>query len=248
MGFNRSSGDRSSRVDLGDYTLVRYKAKGFRFEMVVDPEKAWLYREGESIPLDEIFEGYNVFENFSKGLKASGEDLFDVFETESEEEIAQQMLEKGELQITQEMRNRFLQEKIDEIVEFLVKHTVNPKTRAPHTPARIQKAMDEAGSRVERDEPTKEQALRILNEISSIIPIKMEVVTIEFILPAQFAGSLYGNVRNAGEVTNESWGNDGSLTITMQLPAGVQAQLMEEIADKTKGKAQIRVLSRSSGR
>jgi ribosome maturation protein SDO1 len=248
MSFDRKTGERSARVDLGEYSLIRYKAKGFRFEMIVDPEKAWLYRQGEKLTLEEIFEGFIVFENFSKGLKASSEDLIDVFETEEEKEIAKQVLEKGDLQITQEMRKRFLGEKIEEIVEFLVKHTVNPKTRAPHTPARIEKAMDEAGSRIDRNEPTKEQALRILKEISSIIPIKMEVVTVEFILPASNAGSLYGVLKAAGEVVGEQWGNDGNLTISLQIPAGVQAQLMEEISDKTRGKAQIRVISRSGDR
>lgn len=244
MSFDRSSGDRSAKVDLGEFTLVRYKVKGYRFEIVVDPELAWKYKQGDEIPLDDIFEGFTVFENFSKGLKAAEFDLNDAFETGNERDIAKIMLDKGELQITQEMRKRFLAEKTKEIIDFLVVHTINPKTKAAHTPARIEKAMNEAGIRISRTEDTKEQAVKIVKQLASIIPISMEVATIEFILPATLAGSMFSFFHEAGEVLNETWGNNGSLTVTIQVPAGVQAQIMEEVADKTKGKAQIRVLNR----
>ena len=245
MSFDKRSGERGSRIDLGDLSLIRYKSKGNRFEIVVDPEKAWLYRQGEDIPLDDIVEGFTVFENFSKGLKASEHALEDSFGTEDEKEIVKTIIDKGDLQITQEMRKRFLQEKIDEIVDFLVKHTVNPKKREPHTPVRIEKAMDEAKVRVDRNEPTKEQALRILKEISTIIPIKMEIVTIEFNIPPNYTGKVYGSLHGVGEILKEEWNNDGSLSVAIQVPAGLQAKLMEEIADKTKGKAQIKITNRS---
>jgi len=245
MSFDKRSGERGSRIDLGDLSLIRYKSKGNRFEIIVDPEKAWLYKQGESIVLDEIVEGYTVFENFSKGLKASENALDNSFGTENEKEIVKVIIEKGELQVTQEMRKRFLREKIDEIIKFLVKHTVNPKKREPHTPARIEKAMDEAGVRIDRNEPTKEQAIRVLKEISSIIPIKMEIVTIEFTIPPNYTGKVYGALHGEGEILKEEWSNDGSLLVDIQVPAGLQAKLMEEIADKTKGKAQIKITNRS---
>ena len=244
MSFDRTSGDRSAKVDLGEFTLVRYKVKGYRFEIVVNPEKAWQYKQGDDIPLDDIVEGFTVFENFSKGLKTAEYDLEDAFGTNDEREIAKIMLDKGELQITQEMRKRFLAEKTKEIVDFLVMHTINPKTKAAHTAARIEKAMEEAGVRINRDEDTKEQAIKIVKQLAPIIPIAMEVATIEFILPATLAGSMYSFLHEAGEILNETWGNNGNLTVTLQVPAGVQAQVMEKVADMTKGKAQMRVLNR----
>ncbi len=245
MSFNKNPGERYKQSDLGNLSLIRYKFKGERFELVVDPEKAWLYQQGDDVPLDEIIESFTIFDNFSKGLKSGEQQLEDTFGTTEERKIAETMLKKGELLITHEMRKRFLQEKIDEIVAFLVKNTINPKTRTPHTPERIEKAIDESGVNISRDEPTKEQAIRIIKEINSILPIKMEVVNVQFKIPSQFAGSLYSTIRNEGEVVSENWENDGSLTLVSQIPAGVQAKLMEEVLTKSKGKSQIQVIKRN---
>ncbi len=242
MSYDR--GERPQKVDLGDLSLVRYKSHGKQFEMVVNPEKAWDYIHDKNVPLDEVVEGYVIFDDFRRGMKASTDDLIEVFGTDDEIEIAKIMLEKGNLLITQEMRRRFLEEKIKEIVDYIVKYTVNPKTGAPHTPARIEKAMEEAGVKISRNKPASEQAPQIINELTSVIPIKMEVVTIEFKVPASFAASLYGYFQSVGEMIEERWESDGSLVAVVKLPGGLMAPTMEEVSTRTKGKAQIHVLKR----
>ena len=94
--MDRRSGDRSTAVDLGDLTLIRLKLAGKRFELIVNPERAWLYRQGEKIPLDDVVEGFTVFENFSKGLKVAEEEIADAFGTPDERKIAEIMLQKGD--------------------------------------------------------------------------------------------------------------------------------------------------------
>ncbi|MCY3412545.1 MAG: ribosome assembly factor SBDS [Candidatus Heimdallarchaeota archaeon] len=245
MSFNRSPGDRSTRVDLGNLTLVKYSTHGKKLEIIVEPEKAWLFTQGEDIPLDEIVEGYTVFENISKGLKADLETLSEIFGTDNEREIIIHILQKGSLQLTQEQRKQFLKEKREEIIEFLVSRGVNPKTKSPHPASRIEKAMDEAGVKINRNEPAVDQAMRIIKEIQSIIPIKIETATIEFIVPAILSGKMYGMIKGYGDVLNESWGSDGSLTIISRVPAGLVANILEELSDQSKGKIRATVIERS---
>ena len=245
MSETRSGQSRESRVDLGKLSLIRFNGHGKRFELVVDPEKAWLFKQGDDIPVEEIVEGFVVFENFSKGLKADLNTLSEVFGVSEEKEIIKALLEKGELQITQEQRNRFLKEKREEIIEYLIKHAVNPKTKSPHPASRIEKAMDEAGVRIERKEATPEQARRILKDIQSIIPIQIESAKIEFVIPPVDTGKMYGFVQSAGDVMKESWGKDGSLTMIVQVPAGVVAQLLESVSDRSKGRIQATVVERA---
>lgn len=242
MSYDR--GERSSKVDLGDLSLVRYKSHGKQFELVVNPEKAWDYLQDGDVPIDDVVEGYVIFDDFKRGQKASQDDLEEVFGTTDEVEIAKLMLEKGQLLITQEMRKRFLEEKIKEIVDYIVKYTVNPKTGAPHTPQRIEKALDEAGVRISRNRPASEQAPEIIKQLAEVLPIKLEVATVEFRIPATFAGSLYGQLKNAGEMAEENWESDGSLHVVLKVPGGILASLMDEVMTKTKGKAQIHVLKR----
>lgn len=246
MSFGRTSGDRSSRVDLGELTLMRYSSHGKRLEMIVEPEKAWLFKQGEEIPLDEIVEGFTIFENISKGLKADTDTLSKIFGTSDEEETVKLLLQRGTLLLTQGQRNLFLKEKREEIIEFLVTRGVNPKTKSPHPASRIEKAIDEAGVKIDRKEPASDQAMRIIKEIQGILPIKIETATIEFIIPASLSGRLYGMIKTYGDVAKEDWGKDGSLTILSKVPAGIVAKILEEVSDQSKGKVRSTVIDRST--
>ena len=243
--MNRSPGDRTSAVDLGKYSLIRFKKGGSRFEIVVDPELAWLYRQGEEIAIEDIVEGFIIFDNFSKGLKANDVDLEENFQTTDERKIVEEIIKKGDLQLTQEQRKQFVAEKRQEIIDYLVKHAVNPKTKAPHPPDRLDKALDDAGVRIERKEPVSEQVERIMPQLERILPIKIESATIEFVVPPKDTGPLYGYIQSSGEVVNESWGSDGSLTMALRVPAGMVSTLLEEISDKSKGRVRSTVINRS---
>ncbi len=245
MSFAKKPGDRSVRIDLGKLSLVRLSTHGKRYEIVVNPEQAWLYKQGNDVPIDEIVEGYTVFENFSRGLKANKDDLVELFKTSDDREIVKHVLDKGELLITQEQRKRFLKEKQDEIIQYLVTHAVNPKSGAPHPPSVIEKAMDDAGVRIDQKRSASEQAKDMIADLNKIIPIKIETSTIEFIIPAKLTGKLYGMIQGAGEVVKEEWGNDGTLTMILKVPAGLTAKILEKISDTSKGAVRSTVIERS---
>ncbi|MHA2250839.1 MAG: ribosome assembly factor SBDS [Candidatus Kariarchaeaceae archaeon] len=244
-GIGKSPGDRSTRVDLGKFTLVKYSSHGKRYEIIVDPEAAWLFKQGEDVPIDDIVEGYSIFENISKGLKADIDGLDSIFGTTDEKKIIKLMLENGELQITHEQRKRFLKEKRDEIIEYLVKHAVNPRTKTPHPAARIEKAIDDVGVRIDRKEPTSDQALRVLKEIQQVLPMQIETATIEFVIPAKDTGKMYGYMQGSGDVLKEEWVKDGSLTMIIRVPAGIVAKILEEVSDRSKGRIRSSVIDRA---
>lgn len=244
-GMDRRSGDRSTSVDLGKFTLVRFNSHGKRLELVVDPEQAWLRRQGDDIPIDDIVEGYIFFENFSRGFKANDEDVFEIFETDDMKKAAELMVLNGDLQITQEQRKQFLKEKREEIIDYLVTHAVNPRTKAPHPADRLEKAMDDAGIQIDRNEPASEQAKRMIEIIDKVLPIQIETATLEFVVPPKDTGPLYGYIQTNGELVNENWGSDGTLTMVIRVPAGMVANLLEEISDRSKGRVRSTVIDRS---
>ena len=240
------SGQRQKRVDLGGKSLVRYTKHGKRLEIVVDPKKAWLYKQGEDIPIDDIVDAYIVFTNFSKGEKAGATELANILGTEDDVEAVKKILDEGDLLITQEQRKEFLKKKRQEVIDFIHAYCVNPRTKAPHPKNRIEAAMDQAGVNLNYREPAKEQALRVINKLKTVLPLQMETATVEFRVPPTLSGQFYGLLTNSGEVVKEEWGNDGSLSITLQLPGGIMAELMDQIASKSKGKIQTKVVKRTS--
>ena len=51
------------------------------------------------------------------------------------------ILQKGDLNLTTDQRRKMIEEKKKQIVEYIAKTYVDPKTHLPHPPLRIEQAM-----------------------------------------------------------------------------------------------------------
>lgn len=234
------------RIDLSGKSIVRYEKHGRRFEMLVNPEPAWLYLQGEEVEIDDIFEVYDVFENISRGSKATNDDLETVFENMTDREIAVKILEDGNLQLTADQRNEIMKEKREEIVNFIHIHCINPRENAPIPKDRIDKAILDLGVNISYKEEAKNQALEIIDLLKPVMPIRLESVKLAIKIPPSFTGPLRGYVISSGNIMQEEWLSDGSLAILIQIPSGTQADFLEQLTSRTKGKAQVKVLERLS--
>ncbi len=244
--MSHDSGERRQFIDLEKRALVRYTYRNQKFEIIVDPEAALNYKKGEEIPISDIVEGYIVFHNATKGEKASEIILEQTFETNNEEEIVKIILEKGALQLTQAQRKKLLKDKIDEIINFIHVHCINPQTNKPHPPARIESAIDEAGVNIDYVLPADKQAKDIIKQIQAIIPIRLESVVLAVKVTTDFTGPAYGNFAGAGEILEDQWGNDGSWYAKIEMPSGKQADFLDKINQLTKGKAEVKIIERKS--
>ncbi|MHA1302424.1 MAG: ribosome assembly factor SBDS [Candidatus Heimdallarchaeaceae archaeon] len=243
-GYTGSTIDR--RIDLRGKSIVRLETHGRRFELLVNPQPAWLFLQGEDIPVDDIFETYTVFENLSRGEKASEDDIEAVFGDMTEREIAIKILKEGALQLNQEQRQEIQKEKRQEIVDYINLHCINPRTNTPIPKDRLEKAILDLGVNIKYNEPAKDQAHAIIKQLKPIMPIRLETVKLAVKIPPSYAGSLYGTLHSTGELLQEEWLSDGSLAAVIQIPAGLQADFLEDIMNKSKGKSQVKVLERMS--
>jgi ribosome maturation protein SDO1 len=204
--------------EWGNLVVARLTTQGERFEILVDPDLAQDYRSGKDIDIREILEGDIIFEDVHKGLKASEEKLQEAFETIDPFEIAKTVLIDGEIHLTSEQRKRVLEEKRKQVIDYIVRNSINPQTKLPHPPSRIVK------------------------EISAQIPIRMEKLQVAVKIPAEFTGKGYGIVSRFGTIKKDEWQNDGSWVAILDIPAGLQSALKDEINHLTKGRAQIKIL------
>ncbi|HDT11552.1 MAG TPA: ribosome assembly factor SBDS [bacterium] len=245
--MSHDSGERRQHIDLENKALVRYIYRNQKFEIIVDPEKALEYKKGEeAIDLSEVVEAFIVFQNASKGEKAADTLLEQTFETRDENEIFDTIIKKGALQLTQEQRKRLLKDKIDEIINFIHVHCINPQTNKPHPPARIEAAMDEAGVNIDYVEPAEVQAKEIIKQLKPIIPIRLESVVLAVMVPPEFTGPGYGIVADAGQLLEDQWGNDGTWYAKVEMPAGLQADFLDKLNQLTKGKSEMKIVERKS--
>ncbi len=234
------------RIDLKGKSIVRYEKHGRRYEMLVNPQPAWMFLQGEEVEIDDIFEVYDIYENISRGVKATQDDVDVAFENMTDREMAVKILKDGKLQLTADQRNEILKEKRAEIVDFIHIHCINPRENTPIPKDRIDKAIIDLGVNISYKEEAKNQALEIIDLLKPVMPIRLESIKLAIKIPPTYTGSLYGYVISAGNLIQEEWLTDGSLAVLIQIPSGTQADFLEQITSRTKGKAQVKVLERLS--
>jgi len=235
------------RADLTGKSIVKVKLHGNRFEIIVNPELALKYKMGlldDTITIDEILEVDEIFQNSSKGERAPDEILLHNFETTDRIQIAKAILEKGELSLTAEQRQEFFEKKRKQIVTLLAKTCINPKTRTPHPPTRIENAMKEAKVMIDPSSSAENQLKDIIQQLRHVMPISMETVKLAVKIPPEFTGKAYGEIKRSAQIQKDEWQNDGHWIAVVNVAAGIQGEFMERVQGMTKGRAEIKVLER----
>jgi ribosome maturation protein SDO1 len=236
------------RVDLSGKSVVRAKFQGNRFELIVNPELALKYKMGileESFTLEDILEVDDIFQNASKGERAPDEILVHCFETTDFKTIAEKILEKGELNLTTEQRQAFFEKKRLKVINLVSKMCVNPKTKTPHPPTRIENAMKEAKVMIDPRLSAEDQLKSVIVELRKVLPISMETVKLVVKIPPEFTGKAYGEIKRKGQITKDEWQKDGSWITIVDVAAGLQGDFIEMVQGLTKGRSEIKVLERT---
>lgn len=221
------------------YTLARL-VKGETFEIIVEPENALRYKMGEKVPISKILLYEEIYTDAKKGTRASEELLLKTFRTNDRVAIAEKILSEGTLQITSEQRQRLIEEKKRQIIDFISKNTIDPRTNMPHPPQRIELAMEQAGVSIDPFIDAKEQASKIIEKLRSIIPIKVGLMRVQLRVPGDVAAKAYNLIKSMGKVLREEWKGDGSWVGEVELPAGLHPDLIEKLNKLSSGRAEAR--------
>ena len=247
--INVSGGSERKKLDLKNKAIAKYKYKNNRFEIIVNPDLAFKLKTKqiteEDVPILEILEIDAVFSDAGKGQRASSDELIEAFETEDELAVAKIILKKGELQLTQAQRKELADKKRKQIINFISKHAVDPKLNVPHPPARIENALEVGNIKIDPYDNVDSQIRRVVKELQTILPMKLEQIKLAVKMPAEYAGKGYGVVKKYGDLKQEQYTNDGSWICVLEFPAGRQPEFMEKIEELCKGRAEIKVMERS---
>lgn len=224
------------------FTIARLVVSGERFEVMVNPDKALEYKLGKPIPPSQILVYDTIFRDVSKGERASEEKIRRAFGTTDPLKIVKTILDKGELQLTTEQRRRLIEDKKKQIIAFISKHCVDPRTNLPHPPLRVEQALAQAKVSIDPFKDVEEQAKEVIQALRPILPLKTELALIEVKIPPQYAPATYGTLKSFGSIKREQWLSDGSLLAVIEIPAGLQMTFLEKIGSLTKGTAQSKIL------
>ena len=225
-----------------EYTIVRHQIGGEKFEILVDPDKGLAYKKGEIGEVANVLMTDFIFTDANKGEKASADKLEKIYGTSEALEVAKIMFEKGTFQLNAQQRKEMMEQKHKQIINIISKTYVDPKTKLPHPPLRIQNAMEEAKINIDPLINAEEQVQEIVDALRSILPMSSENIQIALKIPAEYTGKSYGTVKNYGAIKREEWQNDGSWVAVVEIPAAMQMELLDTLGKETQGNVQSKIV------
>jgi ribosome maturation protein SDO1 len=221
------------------FTIVRLSAGNEKFEILVKPDPALEYKLGKKMDISNIMISDEIYSDANKGTRSSTEKLMKQFKTTDQLEIAKQIMARGDLNMNTDQRRKMIEEKKRQIVEYINKNFVDPKTHMPHPVSRINAVLDEARLAIDPFKRLDDQIKNIIEPLRKLLPLKSEILELNITVPAQFSGQSFSVLKSIGEIKSEQWLSDGSLQVVLNLNAGMKSSFLDRIGTATKGSAQV---------
>jgi len=226
------------RVDKA--IIARLKTHGETFELLVDPELVLKYKTGEIKDIKEVIASEFVFRDAKEGKKASEDSMKAIFHSTALEVVGDEIIKKGEIELTTDQKRKMLEERKKQIIEIIARNSINPQTKAPNPPQRIEAAMEQAKVHITITKSAEDQVDAVVKAIREFIPLKFEVVKIAAKLPLDCAGGIYNALKGI-EILKQEYTSD-SVIIMVEIPAGMQDDLYSRLNSLAKGNVQTKIL------
>jgi len=224
------------------YTVARLTKDNEHFEVLVKSQKALDYRNGKIAGITEVLAAETIFSDANKGTRVSEEQLHKAFGTTDTLKIADIILKKGVLQLTTEQRRKMVEDKRKQIIDFISRQAVDPKTNLPHPPLRIENAMEQIHYPIDPYKSMEEQAKDIVKLLRPILPLKIEQISVGVRIPAEHSARAYGAIKTLGAIKREEWRADGSWYGIVEMPAGSYASFLNKLGETTKGSGEAKIV------
>jgi len=134
----------SNQIKFTNVSVVRLKKGKKRFELACYKNKLLEYRSGAETDLDNVLQVHTVFLSVSKAQTAPTAELVKAFGRDlTVDEIIQEILRKGEVQVGERERKEILDRIEKEVVDIVSGRLVDPTTKRVYTPGMIEKALNQ---------------------------------------------------------------------------------------------------------
>jgi len=228
-------------MDISKAIIGKIEKKGQKFEMLLDPDKAYDYLEGKKKDLANIAVVEEVYKDAKKGERHGSQTLKEYFGTDDIYVILKEILEHGEVQLTTEQKRKMLEQKRKQIIAIISREVIDARTNAPIPPQRIELAMEQAKVNIDLFKKPEEQIESVIKALRPILPMKIEKARVAIKIPSQYAMQTYGILKSYN-IIKEEWANNGDLLVLLEIPAGLQTEVYEKIGKLTQGQAQVKIV------
>jgi len=228
-------------VSLDNARVLSYEEGGKTFEIYVDPDLALEIKEGRKdfeYVYNDLLAVEEIYKDAKKGDKISDKIIEDTFHTDIKGAV-RIILDKGRLDLTTEQRRRLMEARKKELIQYIVRNSINPVTKAPHTAQRVETAIEQARVDVDINKPFDKQVDKIIEKIKPILPMSFQTVYYKIFVPSAFAGRISGAI-NKYEIIDRKWDADG-FNFRVRVPAGIRDHFLSTISGLTQGNVKIEI-------
>jgi len=232
----------TNQIRLTNVAVVRMKKGGKRFEIACYRNKVVSWRNKVEKDIDEVLQTHTVYTNVSKGQAAKKEDLVKCFGTEDQSKICEEILAKGELQVSDKERHTQLEATFKDIANVVADKTINPETKRPYTVSIIERSMKDIHFSIKPNQSAKQQALEVIKALKDVMPIERSQMKLRILFPKGKA--FREKLRElASSVELDEIGQTGDLEMIVLTDPGNYRLLDEMISRETKGKGKLEVIT-----
>jgi ribosome maturation protein SDO1 len=221
-------------VSLDDAVLARYEHSGKRFEILIDPTLVDSYRKDpNSVELDDLLATDEIWLDARGGERPTSEQLQSAFGTDILHECVEKILNQGSIQLTTEQRKQRVVAMRSAIIHRISSTAIDPRSKMPHPPSRIENALDESRYGVDPFLSIDRQVSDAVKLMRPLIPLKFATARLAFRIPGTEYGSVQSVLREL--MIKEEWLSNGDWACVVEVPAGSKIDLMGDIAKRSKG-------------
>lgn len=234
---------------MGREVVARLSSHGHTFEILVDSEKVQEYLSGRLENLRDALISDAVFRKIRTPKAKEKALMMDVKETAERVEegllqkmfgtadflaVAERIVRDGDIQYTTEQRRDILERKRRKIINSIASRAMDPRTKAPYTPARIESAMEEAKVSIDMNLSAESQVKDVVKAVSAVVPINLEEKKLELRIPVKYAGAARAVIQSRTEMLKEDWYGE-HWTVLVRVGAGMVDELYGKLNSITRG-------------
>ncbi|MEM4282710.1 MAG: ribosome assembly factor SBDS [Candidatus Woesearchaeota archaeon] len=225
--------------------VARLRKGGDYFEVVINPEAALRLKQKRDVSLDEVSEAVvypKIFSDANKGLLAPEKRLKAVFGTTDPLQVCLSIIRDGEIQLTQEQREKALEEKRRRIIDLIHTNGIDPRTGLPHPIQRIEAALAQSKVRISESLPAESQLPEILKSLHRILPIKFITKQLLLTIPIAHAAKCKAQILLFGRIVKEEWTNETWKPV-VEIPGGLEQELYEKLNSILHGALESQIIA-----
>lgn len=148
--------------------------------------------------------------------------------------ILQEICKHGEVQTNAADRKKAMEDKRKQIINYLSKYYVNPKTGKPHPVVHLENAWDAAKLKIDLDEPVDVQVKKAQPKLIEQLPIKRAEMEGKLKVPHAHLGAATGIIKKYCSIHSENYTSEGVEQQIAIVPGDFDV-FMKEMSAVTKG-------------